>query len=214
MKVSYDMVVFKLDQLKTKKGMVAGIAIGAVLLVVGGIALSATFDDTQKIVVSDDFKVARYNAGIKSRQVAELSEVAREKIRQANEAEQMKDNSRAESLLNEAQFANNEAARNAAELSRHLQVLVGFVNGMPVGKSQRYAYAAMTAEISLVSEYIVYTKNVTELIESVAAGIETGKHDKKTIDVVLQRANENVKRINELNEDFQTKIGKFDVSTQ
>jgi len=206
--------VFKLEQLKTKRGIVAGIAIGAVLLVIGGITLSASFDDTQKIVVSDDFKVARYNAGIKSRQVAELSEVAREKIREANQAEQSKDNARAESLLNEAQLANNEAARNAAELSRHLQVLVGFINGMPVGKSQRYAYAAMTAEISLVSEYIVYTKNVTELIESVAAGIEVGKHDKKTIDSVLQKANDNVKRINDLNLEFQTKIGKFDVSTQ
>ena len=207
-------MVFKLEQLKTKRGIVAGIAIGAVLLVIGGITLSASFDDTQKIVVSDDFKVARYNAGIKSRQVAELSEVAREKIREANQAEQSKDNARAESLLNEAQLANNEAARNAAELSRHLQVLVGFINGMPVGKSQRYAYAAMTAEISLVSEYIVYTKNVTELIESVAAGIEVGKHDKKTIDSVLQKANDNVKRINDLNLEFQTKIGKFDVSTQ
>jgi|GEM_PF-2360252 len=208
------MVVFKLEQLKTKRGMVAGIAIGAILLVIGGIALSATFDDTQKIVVSDDFRVARYNAGIKSRQVAELSEVVRVKIREANVAEQTKDNARAEMLLNEAQIANSEAARNAADLSRHLQVLIGFVNGMPAGKSQRYAYAAMTAEVSLVSEYVVYTKNVTELIESVAAGIEVGKHDKKTIDVVLQKANDNVRRINDLNEEFQAKIGKFDTSIQ
>ena len=208
------MVVFKLAHLKTKRGMVTGIAVGAVLLVVGGIALSATFDDKQKVVVSDDFKVARYNAGIKSRQVAELSEVVRVKIREANEAEQSKDNTRAEILLNEAQLANSEAARNAAELSQHLQVLIGFINGMPAGKSQRYAYAAMTAEISLVSEYIVYTKNVTELIESVAAGVEIGKHDKKTVEIVLQKANDNVKRINNLNQEFQEKIGDFDTSTQ
>ena len=208
------MVVFNLAQLKTKKGMVTGIAVGAVLLVVGGIALSATFSDEQKIVVSDDFKVARYNAGIKSRQVAELSEVTREKIRRANEAEQKKDNARAETFLNEAQLANSEAARSAAELSRHLQILIGFINGMPTGKSQRYAYAAMTAEISLVSEYIVYTKNVSELIEAVARGIEIGKNNPKTIDAVLQRANNNVKRINDLNQEFQTKISNFDTSIQ
>lgn len=209
------MVVHRFNWIMTKKGMAVAVAVIAVVLVVAGIALSASLDNSGgRVVVSDEFRVARYNAGITSRQVAELSHVAREKMKQANEAENAKDSARAESLLNEAQLANNEAARNAAELSRHLQVLIGDINGMPAGKSQRYAYGAMTAEISLVSEYIVYTKNLNEAIVAIARGIEMGKQDKKLIDAAVAKANENVRRINELNDEFQSKIAQFDISVQ
>lgn len=208
------MVVHRFNWIRNKRGMVVVVAISAVVLVVAGIALSASFNEEKKVVVSDEFRVARYNAGITSRQVAELSHIAREKMKQANEAEHAKDNARAELLLNEAQIANNEAARNAAELSRHLQVLIGYINGMPGGKSQRYAYGAMTAEISLVSEYIVYTKNLNEAIVSIARGIEMGKQDQKLIEAAVARANANVKRINELNDEFQSKITEFDLSIQ
>ena len=208
------MLVLRFEWIKTKKGLVVAVAASAVILLVGGIALAVSLSETKKVVVSEEFRVARYNAGIMSRQVAELSSTDRGKIKQANDAENAKNSVLAESLLNAAQFANNEAARNAAELSRHLQVLISSVDGMPAGSSQRYAYAAMTAEISLVSEFIVYTKNLNEAIEAIAGGIEIGRHDQKMIDVALEKANTNVKRINELNQEFQTKISKFDMSVQ
>lgn len=208
------MLVLRFEWLKTKKGLVVGVAAAAVILVVGGIILAVSLGDSRKVVVSDEFRVARNNAGMLSRQVTELSNTARGKIEQANDAEKKNNSALAESLLNEAQFANNEAARNAAELSQQLQVLISSVETMPGGSSQRYAYGAMTAEISLVSEFIVYTKNLNEAIESIARGIELGKKDQKTIDVALERANKNVKRINELNQEFQQKIAKFDISIQ
>ena len=210
----YYMLVLRFEWLKTKKGLVVGVAAAAVILVVGGIILAVSLGDSRKVVVSDEFRVARNNAGMLSRQVTELSNTARGKIEQANDAEKKNNSALAESLLNEAQFANNEAARNAAELSQQLQVLISSVETMPGGSSQRYAYGAMTAEISLVSEFIVYTKNLNEAIESIARGIELGKKDQKTIDVALERANKNVKRINELNQEFQQKIAKFDISIQ
>ena len=86
--------------------------------------------------------------------------------------------------------------------------------GIPSANTQRMAYEAIAVELSLVSEFIIYTQNLNEFLESLERSYEKGStvEEQDTIEKEIGEVNENTKTINKLNKEFLAKMKLFDKS--
>ena len=159
------------------------------------------------------FLIARKNASLVSQHIVDLMTQTGEKIAAANAADLAGDPSRAEALINDARASNDEAYRNAGELSAHLKDLATSVVSLSSRSRQSVAYEAVATELALVSEFIVYTQNLNDFFDKLSLAIETGRRSNKNdAAAALTVVNEGAKKINALNADFQARIKAFDSS--
>lgn len=179
-------------------------------LAIGGIIVLAA---TNRSALPQSFLVARKNASDVSQHIVDLTTQIGEKVAAANTADLAGDTTRAEALVDEARAANAEAYKNAGELSSHLKDLANSLVALNSASRQRVAYEAVATELSLVSEFIVYTQNLNDFFDKLSLAIETGgRSSKNDAAAALTVVNEGAKKINALNADFQTRMKTFDSS--
>ncbi|MCP6720063.1 MAG: hypothetical protein KJI72_01905 [Patescibacteria group bacterium] len=201
-------------KLKLKKAVKRRI-LWFVLIVIAVLIIALYFflDFNQPIQVPNEFLAARQNAAVVSKKIVALTGATNEKIKAVNLSDLSGNASQAHTLIQEARQNNAEAHNQAFELSGYLQELAESLSAISSAKSQRLAYEAVAVEITLVSEFIIYTQNLNNFLGSLLGAIQTNSFaDRRAVQNYLDEVNERAEKINDLNEEFLVKIEKFDKS--
>jgi hypothetical protein len=158
------------------------------------------------------FTEAREKAASVSREIVGLTGLANKKIGEASDFEIGGKKAEALARIEEARIYNNDAYNKALELSGDLRALASSLSRVP--KDKRYAALEATAiELSLVQEFISYTKNLNSFFDSLTEAIRTGNNkNREEVNGLLATVNKNAEKINSLNEEFLKKMRDFDGS--
>lgn len=197
---------------QTKMVAVAAVLVLTILFVVvyfvrkgSGAPTTATLPQT--------FLLSRQTAALISQNIVDLTNKTDEKIAAANVADNAGDTWRAKALIEEAQTINKEAYGAASQLAAQLKILTESLSGVQPISSQRLAYNAVATELSLVTEFVVYTQNLNGFLEKLLVSMETDvKVSKSDIAAALKSTNESAKKINALNTEFNDRMARLDKS--
>lgn len=163
--------------------------------------------------VSQDFLDARKDAAAVGTQIVDLTRQTGEKIRAVNYSDLSGNADQAVAFIGEAKALNQSAYTQAFELTRHLQRLASSLSTMGGSELRGKAYDAISVELALVSEFILYTQKLNVFLEHLSRAIATGyPADRAATDAALKDANEQGNKINAINEEFLTKMKAFDSS--
>ncbi len=184
-----------------------------ILILVLGFGLTAYFFATSagKAKEPQQFLEARRNAAEVSANIVGLTQSTNEKIKAINLSDLNGNAEKALALIQEARATNNEAYKSAFELSRGLQTMAEALAQIKSLESRRQAYEAVAVELGLVSEFINYTGSLNNFLDSLTRAIATNSPaDRLTAENYLKEVNQKTETINNLNQEFSAKIGKFD----
>lgn len=190
-----------------------GLIIGSVA--VGISALIFIFFGLQgsKAQIPGDFTAARERASAISADIVRLIREVNENVGTADLSETEGKKNQALAFLGEARKKNNEAYQKAFALSRELQKMAEAMGDISSRRAQQIAYEAIAIELSLVSEFIVYTENINKFLDALGAAIQSGLFADRNLALrYLKEVNEKSAAINNLNKQFIKKIEEFNRS--
>ncbi len=165
------------------------------------------------VTLPTEFLSARQAAAAVGAQIVSLTNATNDKIKAVNISDLDGNVAAARNLLEEARNDNGEAYAQAFELSQNLQRIAESMRQVSSLKSQRLVYEAVSIELSLVSEFITYTQNLNEFLNSLSRALANeDPSDRQLVLNSLDAVNRNVNKINSLNREFLAKIGEFDKS--
>ncbi len=185
---------------KRKKLAVRG---GLLLVSLGvvGYATYAAFSSSPALPAS--FLEAWRSAAKVSAEVVRLTEDTNRSIARVNALDAGGDAPQALLGIREARERNTLAYGKAVELTRELQRLAESLNDIPSAAGQRLAYEAVATELSLVSEFIVYTESLNRFLDRVAQALTShSAADRGAVESALEEVNLRARKINELNDFF------------
>lgn len=161
-----------------------------------------------------DFIEARRGASDVSKRIVELTSSVNDRIKKIDLIDVAKQSKDARDEINVTKQENGWAYAHAVELSTDLQAMTESLAGIPSALVQSQAYDAIAIELTLVSEFIVYTQNLNKFLESLDRAYAEGltKEAEDAIKKELQKVNESTKTINKLNKEFIAKMKIFDKS--
>ena len=160
-----------------------------------------------------NFLLSRKTVALISQNIVDLTNKTSDKITAANTADNAGDKTNARVLIEDAQVKNKEAYRAAAQLADQLKILTESLSQMKSLDSQRLAYQAVATELSLVTEFVVYTQNLNDFLEKLIVSMETDvKVSKSDIAGALKNTNDSAKKINSLNAEFNDRMVRLDKS--
>ncbi len=160
-----------------------------------------------------NFLLSRKTVALISQNIVDLTNKTSDKITAANTADNAGDKTNARVLIEDAQVMNKEAYRAAAQLADQLKILTESLSQMKSLDSQRLAYQAVATELSLVTEFVVYTQNLNDFLEKLIVSMETDvKVSKSDIAGALKNTNDSAKKINSLNAEFNDRMVRLDKS--
>ena len=166
-----------------------------------------------RVSLPSQFLTARKNAAVVSQKIVDLTNVNNEKIRTVNALDFKGDVEAALTFIRETQANNAEAYAKASELATHLQKLAESLAQIQSRDLQRTAYESVAVELSLVSEFIIYTQKLNYFLDSLARAVATDSFvERRNVDEYLKQVNEQAQKINSLNKEFLEKISAFDKS--
>ena len=159
------------------------------------------------------FVSARERTAQTSQEIVDLVELTNEKIKAINLKDFNRNINEAIVLVSDARENNSQAYSKTSELALRLEELAFSLNEIRSRKLQRPAYEAVAVELSLVSEFIVYTHILNNFFDSLSRAIITDSlADRLNVEMKLNEVNNQARKINNLNEEFLSKIGSFDKS--
>lgn len=188
----------------------AVIIIGITFFIVG--ALIGVFVFSNK-GLSQEFISTRNDAASVSQEIVNLTDQTDKALEDVNKLDIQGKKEQALGLIEDARKTNNDAYQKAFQLSGHLKSLTESLQSISNGESQRIAYEAIATELALVSEFIVYTKNVNQFLDELSSAISQNTSvNRQAAQSALDEANAEAKKINALNAQFLQKMGEFDAS--
>lgn len=188
------------------------IAFAAIVIIVFG-SLIYFQSRLSSPALPQSFLEAREGAAKVSKQIVELTSATNEKVKVVNLSDLSGKPYQALTLIQEARQMNALAQSHAFDLARLLQKLAQSLGEIKSRKGQRLAYEAVAVELSLVSEFISYTQDLSKFLEALSSAIITGENaDRQAAERYLKEVNTRVVRINDINNEFLTKMGTFDNS--
>ncbi len=188
------------------------LGIGAAIFIIA-LGVYAGVRASRTGTVPEEFLDARRDAASVGTQIVDLTRQTGEKIRAVNYTDLSGNVDHAVALIGEAKALNQSAYTQAFELTRHLQRLASSLSAMGASDLRGKAYDAISVELALVSEFILYTQKLNIFLEHLSRAIATGLiTDRSTTDAALKEANEQGMKINAINEDFLKKMEVFDSS--
>lgn len=177
------------------------------------IALAAYFwrNAGKSNVLPPEFLAVRGETALVSQKIVDITRTTDEKIRAVNLFDFSGDPDKALAFIREARRSNGEAYDQAFELSRDLQRLAESLGEIKPTARQRLAYEAVAVELGLVSEFIVYTQYLNRFLDDLARAIATDSFkDRQVVADSLREVNQRVAQINQLNNEFLSKMEVFD----
>ncbi len=183
------------------------VIVGIVFFITGSVMGVLAFSTKS---LPETFISSRDNAAAISQEIVTLTNQTEKALEDANKLDIQGKGKDALGLINQARKKNNTAYEKAFELSGQLKNLAESLQNIS-GESQRIAYEAVATELALVSEFIVYTKNVNTFLDELSSTIsQNTQANRQAVQSALQEANGGVKKINALNNQFLQKMGEFD----
>ncbi|MFH0806336.1 MAG: hypothetical protein V1885_01270 [Candidatus Brennerbacteria bacterium] len=160
-----------------------------------------------------EFVRARQGAAAVSQHIVDLATLTSEKMTEVNLSDLGGDAPRALTLMSDARASNAAAYGKAFELTQHLQALAKSLPGISSVTKQREGSEAVAIELSLVSEFIVYTQKVDAFLDALERAIRFNiEANRAAAAAALDEVNTKVVSINTLNKAFREAIGIFDAS--
>lgn len=195
------------ERLKTPKILFRA----ALLLVSGGLLIYAIGSGVAASRLPDEFVEARQGAATASQNIVDLATQTGEKLTEVNLSNLEGEESRALALLSDARASNRAAYNKAFDLTLHLQALAQSLEAISSASKQREGAEAIAIELSLVSEFIVYTQKVDAFLDALERVIHSNVEANRVAAVsALDEVNRKVASINSLNQLFREAIGAFD----
>ncbi len=163
--------------------------------------------------VPQQFFDAREKVSETSKTIVGLTNQTVEIIKNANIFDEHGNTERALTLISTARANNNEAYQKASTLAEELKSLAESLQGISSRQSQQLAYESVAVELSLVSEFIVYTNKLNAFLDTLAQAVATNFFaSRRLVGDKLNEVNEQARVINSINQDFLDRIGRFDAS--
>lgn len=161
-----------------------------------------------------EFLDARREASATSREIVSLTDSVNKAVRSLNLLDVAEQKPEALNIVHKARTDVATAASRARELSRSLQRMTLALSSLSSGSAQQLAYAAITTEISLISEFFAYTDYLNSFLASIERSFARGstREEQGAIGKALREANESAETINRLNNEFLAKMRLFDTS--
>ncbi|MDI6820837.1 MAG: hypothetical protein QMD65_01510 [Patescibacteria group bacterium] len=179
------------------------------------IALAAVFYFvlTSGPEIPKEFLMARQDTAAISQKIASLTKETAEKIKVVNVSELTGDPDRALLLIKDAKESNRRAYDQATELAKSLQRLAESLNDIRGIEGQQLASQAIAIELSLVSDFIVYTQYLNKFFDNLTKAVSTNSFaSRRNVEESIREVNGQVARINSLNKEFLVKMAEFDAS--
>jgi len=183
----------------------------ATLAIVAAIIAPAFFADRGgNGPLPPEFLSARDGAATVSQRIVELTRDTNINIKTADRLEKVDEVEEALGLVAEARESNAAAYESAFDLSRHLQKMTESLALIDGRERQRLAYESVALELSLVSEFITYTQNLNNFLDSLSRVLVFDSFDdRRDINLYLSAVNESTNTINRLNGEFLARMSAF-----
>ena len=163
----------------------------------------------------EEFVRARTSAGITSQHIVDLAKLTNEKLAEVNLSELGGETVRALALIDDARASNRAAYGKAFELTQYLQQLAQSLGEVSSVVKQREGSEAIAIELSLVSEFIIYTQKVDLFLDALERAIRVNvEANRAAAAAALGEVNTKVVSINALNNAFREAIGIFDAGEE
>lgn len=188
----------------------------AALLLVGvGVLIYAIGAGVAASRLPEEFVRARQSAAITSQHIVDLATLTSKKLAEVNLLDLEGETGRALALINDARASNAAAYGKAFELTQHLQTLAESLQGISSATKQREGSEAVAIELSLVSEFIIYTQKVDAFLDALERAIRFNvEANRAAAAAALDEVNVKVASINALNRAFRDVIGVFDAAEE
>lgn len=212
MRVGYDGNELRpVEPLKLPKTIVRA----ALFVIVGGVLAYVVGTNVVAFRLPDEFVRARQSAAAVSQHIVDLATLTSKKLAEVNLFDLEGETARALALITDARQANEAAYGKAFELTQRLQELARSLTEVSSVSKQREGSEAIAIELSLVSEFIIYTQKVDIFLDSLERAVRTNLvSDRAAAAAALDGVNEKVASINSLNRAFREAIGEFDASEE
>src|SRR3989344_1183045 len=160
-----------------------------------------------------EFIDARGKAADTSKTIVELTTQTAGIIERANVFDSGGDSEKVLTLISTARSNNNQAYEKASLLAQQLKELAESLDTIPSKKSKQLAYESVAVELSLVSEFIVYTNRLNAFLDTLARAVATDFFSaRREVYDRLREVNAQARKINAINQEFLKRIGDFDAS--
>jgi len=160
-----------------------------------------------------EFLDARSGAAEISRQIVSLTQAVNSKIKEVNLSDFSGNPDRALQFIREARSKNSEAYSKAFKLAQYLQKMAEAMGKIKSVENQRLTYEAVAVELSLTSEFIIYTQNLNIFLDNLARAIATDSlSDRRAVQISLQEVNRGIAQVNALNNEFLSKMNILDAA--
>jgi len=188
------------------------VVVGIAFFTIG--ALAGVYAFSNKGLPSE-FVSTRDKAAVVSQDIVNLTNQTNETLERANKLDIEGMGTQTLSIIDEARATNSGAYQKAFQLSGYLKDLAESLRYISNRESQRVAYEAIATELGLVSEFIVYTKNVSKFLDELSLAVSQNTAiNRNAARSSLDEANDSAKKINALNNQFLQKMGEFDASVR
>lgn len=202
-----------MDSDKKRILKLVAVLVGTVVLALG-ISLLLPFLE-KKVELPQVIKDARLEAGPISAEVVRLSNEANERIKALGALKYPEEEANAVGLLTEAEYKNTEAYEKSVALSEELKRMAEALPEVKPETARRMLEEAITVEISLITEFIQYSKELNMFLGHVNALLvnptEENRDRVKSAEISL---NARVEAINRLNEEFLRRMEELDKITK
>lgn len=178
-------------------------------------ALTAIYFGLRSFSVShtapQDFKDVQASVAGISQDIVRLSNETNIKIKELSELDARGKRERGRALIDEARAKNKESYEKAVILSKELEKLAKSLNTLQNPDAERLMYQGVSIQISLVTEFIQYSKDLNTFLETVEVGlINDTPENRFRITADEQQVNARIATINQLNETFQQNATAFE----
>ncbi len=198
---------------KKRVGFLFGVLTGAVLVALGAALVLSRLEG--KNALPEELNDARARAGKISSDIVRLSKEANDNIKALGALEPGGDGGQAQGLIEEAKSKNKDAYEKSVALSHELQLMAQVLPRVKSPAAEQVLYRAITVEISLVTEFIQYTKDLNTFLENVSEFLRVKTQESRfRVQSQEQAVNARVERINSLNDEFLKYMEELDKATK
>ena len=189
------------------------IFLGVATVITIGLGVYAWQTMRQPVALPQDFLRARREAGAISAQVVAITGDVHTIVGEINATERAGAHDEARARIADARAKNETARQLTLELTNRLRVLAESFGEIPSPQSQRLALQAVSAELAVAGEYLMYTSNLNAFFDALAVTAGNSTTDQaRLVQEALDAVNGSAARINELNAAALAALARFDAS--
>ena len=159
--------------------------------------------------VPEEFLKARAAASLVANDIVSFSNTSANNLKEISELDKNREHEKALILITQELERNKEARNKALELSVQLEIMAKNVAQISPSSASQLAIQAISSETALINRLINYNEyllNLLEILQKKFLGLQDGSGK---IPELIDKVNEEVRMINELDQKFNTIMGEI-----